>query len=246
MRGVALHRADQRRAARRGPGPRAGAGPARPASAATRVLKTAAATAAQPAAVHGERREDGGDHAGLRRQIARQPQADDGHGEHASTPSTRSMNTDATASASGTPRRPSAVARTASPPTLAGRNVPTNVLTKKTCRIAPSPTFARPACPAGRRPRRGALEGHQQPQPAPRHQRAIDDDERTAARSGPRARGSGVLPDQFGSALPEDERGQAQRRRPAGGRCRPTAGGPGGPGGRSLHLAAGIDGSVSR
>src|SRR4051812_42426850 len=68
------------------------------------------------------------------------------------TPSTRSMNTEATASASGTPRRPSAVARTASLPTLAGRNVPTNVLTKKTWRMAPRPTVARPGRSGSRAP----------------------------------------------------------------------------------------------
>ena len=47
------------------------------------------------------------------------------------TPSRRSINTDATASTPLTPSFDSPYARTASPPTLAGRNVPTNVLTKK-------------------------------------------------------------------------------------------------------------------
>ena len=60
------------------------------------------------------------------------------------TPSRRSINTDATASTPPTPSFDSPYARTASPPTLAGRNVPTNVLTKKT-RI----TVAKRRTPAG-------------------------------------------------------------------------------------------------
>ena len=113
------------------------------------------------------------------------------------TPRTRSMNTEATASAIGTPRRASAVARTASPPTLAGRNVPTKVLTKKTCRMAPRPTRGRLPSPGGRR------ERHQQPQPAPRHQRAIDDDEEDGGheRTGPRA----------GRVLPDERRARSSR-----------------------------------
>ena len=45
------------------------------------------------------------------------------------------MNTDATASAPLTPSREILYARTASLPTLAGRKVPTNVLTKNTSSI---------------------------------------------------------------------------------------------------------------
>src|SRR5688572_5494113 len=47
------------------------------------------------------------------------------------TPSNRSINTDATASTPATPSFERPYARTASPPMLAGRNVPTKVLTKK-------------------------------------------------------------------------------------------------------------------
>ena len=114
------------------------------------------------------------------------------------------MNTEATASAIGTPRRASAVARTASPPTLAGRNVPTKVLTKKTCRMAPRPTRGRLASPGG-----GAngTSSHSQ-----RHAISVRSrtTRRTAATSGPGRALARLLPDEGRVALPEDERGQAQ------------------------------------
>ena len=147
------------------------------------------------------------------------------------------MKTEATASASGTSSRARAVARTASPPTLAGRNVPTKVLTKKTCRRR----RGRPAAASSS----AGNERDQQPEPAVRHQRPVDDDEEDGGRERTWSRVGGLLPPLGPGALfqsmnavspgdgqPEDAAGRWQAGR--------------WPGLAVTSLAAGIDGSVSR
>ena len=91
----------------------------------------------------------------------------------------------------GTRSAESAYARTRSPPTLAGRNVPTNVLTKKMRMTRPS---------GGRRVGR---DGREQRQPAPRHQGAIEERQADGDQQGNRARGRGDAPDLSGVADPE-------------------------------------------
>ena len=115
------------------------------------------------------------------------------------TPSARSIATEATESGMGTRSVESAYARTRSPPTLAGRNVPTNVLTKK-MRIT--------------RPSDGAhLRRHrrEQREPAPRHQRAVEERQADGDRQRDDAGGRGDAPDFRGVADPEQPRQQPER-----------------------------------
>ena len=114
------------------------------------------------------------------------------------TPSRRSINTDATASTPPTPSFDSPYTRTASPPMLAGRNVPTNVLTKKIRITVPS---------GGRRP----IERRQQRPPAIGHQHAIDRDQRAREQNESPVGAAGRLPHRSRIALPEQQGSQSDR-----------------------------------
>src|SRR5215211_568299 len=155
-----------------------------------------------------------------------------------STPSTRSMKTEAIASAIGTPIRASDVARTASAPTLAGRNVPTKLLTKNTCRTAHRPTRGRPGS-AGDVAR--GTSSHSQ-----RHAISVRSTmtRRTAASSGP-GRAPAAMPHTSAGSL--FQRMNAVRPRattsrttvPADGRRAQRAGAAGRPDGRSVTSLGG-------
>ena len=115
------------------------------------------------------------------------------------TPRARSIATDATESAIGTRSAESAYARTRSPPTLAGRNVPTNVLTKKMRMTRRSDGRA------------VAGDGREQRQPSPRHQGAIEQRQPDCDQQGNRTRGRGDAPDLGGVADPEQPCQQHER-----------------------------------